>query len=195
MRYFEIFDVFNPRKEYIPDFNKIVTAYKNVLTIYDYYTGELTNRYIFDLEFSKAFFNKNGSMIIAETLNNNLVVIDSNTGNIISVVEQNVGFLLRHAFSQDGKMMATISLGNSSDHSINIWDLASGIPLEGFITKENCLDVVFGKNGVFILTSDKSSYALKQWKLKTIQELIKETQIRFQNSPLTAEERKKYYVF
>ena len=181
--------------QYIFNFNKIVTAYKNILTVYDYYTGEMTNRCTFDFEFLKAFFNKDGSIIIAETVNNKLMVIDSNTGDIISVVEQNVGFLTSHTFSQDGKKMATISLGNSSEHSVNIWDLASGIPLDGFVTKETCLDLAFGKDGVYILTSDKSYYTIKHWKLKSLQELVTETQNRFRNSPLTSEERKKYYVF
>ncbi len=82
----------------------------------------------------------------------------------------------------------------SGDKTIKIWDVDSRRcikTLEGQIS--GAISVAFSDDGKYIVSAS-SDETIKLWEFKPLQEIANETRERFKDVPLTAQERREYYI-
>lgn len=90
-------------------------------------------------------------------------------------------------FSNDGKYIAT----GHSGGAINVWYLNSTHNIYSKRGDNSIIRIAFGNNGIEYATSNG---LVRIWEFKPLQEIADETRERFKDVPLTAEERRKYYI-
>lgn len=137
---------------------------------------------------SLAFCN-NSKTIVSSSNDKALRIWDTETGSCIMVLNGHLDRVNHAAFSPDGRLIASAS----SDNTIRIWEVASGSCvhiLEGHTDDVTFVEFLDNER----LISASSDSTIRQWPFPPLQELIDQTRERFKDRPLTAEERKMYYL-
>lgn len=139
--------------------------------------------------FRSACFNSNGNRIVASSFQGNIYIIDVATGNTILKISGHTSPVNSSTFSSDDKYIVS----TSNDNTIKVWDATTGICLQTIKEYPGLIKyAVFSPNGRSIVST--SFEGIKIWDFPPIEDLIKETEERFKEYPLTPEERRKYYL-
>lgn len=83
---------------------------------------------------------------------------------------------------------------SSDSEQIRIWDINSARCIKTFEGhSESITSLLFTPDGEKLISSSFDG-TIKFWEFKPLQEIIDETRERFKDNPLTAQERREYYI-
>ena len=161
------------------------------ILFWDIRTGKEINSIIVDFYFAQAIsFHPNGKLIACASSNYLIHVLDVKTGKEYRKLEGHTGYVNSIAFSNDGNYI----LSSSDDKTIRIWDIESSKEIMQLMGHSNFVtDVSFNPQNDMI-ASVSNDESIRFWSFISLQELIDKTRERFEDNPLTSEERKKYFL-
>ena len=163
--------------------------YTDLIVIFDFNREEVVSTIQGESgEFITNSFSPDSKEFITVSNKNGAITIwDVKTGSVSKQLQDpdGIGFS-DAAYSTDGKMIASTRFG-----SILIWDVENGIILHTL--NDPASSVGFSKDGRCIVSSDDGG-TIRIWDYPPLQDLIDQTRERFKDRPLTAEERKMYYL-
>lgn len=134
-------------------------------------------------------FSNDGSLFAVKTMDCKIQIYKTATGKLFRTLIGHEEKITGFSFSPDNNYFVSSSI----DKSLRIWDIESSQCLQTIITTLAESYVTFDSTGKHIIqVSSNGSFMV--WKFPSLQELIDETYDRFKDTPLTPEERKKYYL-
>lgn len=175
---------------YSLDGKRIVTSRGTEICIFDAIAKTIVmkaNMWPDPIEFVRFVPNENQLIYASE---HSLFIFDIDTQKIIRELKGHVGDVFVANFSSDGKLLVT----GAYDNTIGLWSMSDGSLLHSFQGHTlGISNVAFTSDGKSIISSSFDG-TTRRWDYYSLQELIGQTNKRFENRPLTSEERKKYYL-
>ena len=177
--------------KYSPDGKRIVSSSKdNTIRIWNSKTGDALNvlkghtNYVYSVEYSP-----NGKYIVSASRDSTIRIWNSKTGDGLEVLKGHGHGVNSATYSPDGRFIVS----TSNDNTIRVWDANTGMELQ--VLSKYFLNVkyaAFSPDGktIFAYSYDE----IRIWGFPPFQDLLKQTCERFKDRPLTAEERKTYYL-
>ena len=137
-------------------------------------------------------YSPEGSRIVSGSSDETLILWDAKSGKPIGEpMRGHASRVTSVAFSPDGSRI----ISGSADETLILWDAKSGKPLgepmRGHI--RGVTSVAFSPDGSRIV-SGSEDMTLILWDVPTLKQMLKETEERFGDYPLTDEEKRKYYI-
>ena len=132
-------------------------------------------------------FSNNEEYILSASWDNSLRVWDIKNNTCVATLIGHKDDIHYANFSSDGKYV----ISSSYDNMIKIWDVESENCIQT-ISVESSNDIMFSPCGRYIYTSDENNSKL--WEFKSLQKLVDEAKDKIKHTPLTIEERQKYYI-
>ncbi len=175
-----------------PNGEQIVAAFPdNNVRIWDVKTGKLvhvlkghTN------EVESALFSPDGRHVVSCSWDHTVKIWDIETGSVIHTLTGHNDWVMSASYSPDGRYIVSASF----DKTIKIWDAESGKEVRTFKGHSEAVrHASFSPDGKHILSASDDR-TIRIWEFPPIQDLIDETRERFKDNPLTAEERRMYYL-
>jgi len=139
-----------------------------------------------------ASFNPNGTRIVSSSWDGTVRIWDTDTGQLINILTRHSGSVMSAIFSPSGKQILS-----ASEAEVIIWDADTGLPIQ---TMEGVYWAAFSANEKQIVSfgTKEPNESLNRdiiiYDFPPLQELIDQTRERFKDRPLTAEERRMYYL-
>ena len=137
-------------------------------------------------------FSPDGSRIVSGSADGTLILWDAESGKPIGEpMRKHIGYVASVAFSPDGSRIVS----GSWDKTLILWDAKSckpiGEPMKGH--SDYVYAVAFSPDGSQIV-SGSGDGTLILWEVLTLEQMLKETEERFGDYPLTDEEKRQYYI-
>lgn len=181
-----------------PDCRQIISgSYDGSIRIWDSLTGEPLDVIQFgqNVYISRALFSPDMRLIAFISGDNrfdtvNIWNIEKRMHECAPIRIRDVAFL-SVSFSPDGKYIVT----SSEDKTIRIWDSHWGCPIGSPLTGHSgdVNSARFNSKGNQIVSASDDE-TIRIWKFAPLDELIQKTRERFNDYPLTLEEKKRYYL-
>ena len=182
--------VINVSTIYSPDMGRIacVQSHSKRIVIYDSKT--LDTLMILDghlSEVNSLFYGSDGKTIVSYDNNATTKLWDSETGDCMLSVK---GYFI--AFSPNDKYCL---LRKEKDlNSFDIYNVEEGVCVHSIASQTDTIcGAAFSDDGSYVMTVH-SDGTIRKWDFPPLQDLIDQTRERFKDRPLTAEERKMYYL-
>ncbi|MBR3412067.1 MAG: WD40 repeat domain-containing protein [Bacteroidales bacterium] len=139
-------------------------------------------------------FSPDGSRIISGSSDKTLILWNAKSGKPIrGPMRGHISAVTSVAFSPDGIRMVS----GSSDGTLILWDVESGNPIDYPMKGHtgSVMAVAFSPDGSKIVSGADNSRTLILWDAPpTLEQMLKETEERFGNYPLTDEEKRRFYI-
>ena len=136
---------------------------------------------------NSAAFSPDGKRIVSASDDKTVRIWNAETGEEIHRFEGYSGNVTSAAFSPDGKLIVSAD----DDFTVRIFDVESGAVFQ----KSEWLSsraVSFSPDAKQLVSCNDKDVII--WEFEPLQELIDRTRKRFENRPLTQDEKKKYYL-
>lgn len=171
-----------------PDGKQIVTAsLDNTVRIWDVETGKEIRRFEKHTDqVNSAAFSSDGKFVVSASDDKTVRIWSIETGKEIHRFEGHSNRINFAAFSPDGKLVVSAD----DDCTVCIWDVESEAVFQKSDLSLNA--VSFSPDGKRLVSCDNEDVII--WEFEPLQELIDRTRRRFENRPLTQDEKKKYYL-
>lgn len=170
-----------------PDGTWIVSASAdNTVRIWDVETGKEIRRFERHTDpVNSAAFSPDGKFVVSASDDKTVRIWNIETGEEIHRFEEFRDEVRSAAFSPDGKLIVS-----EAYPTVRIFDIESGAVIQKLDLLETA--VSFSPDGKQLVSSDEEDVII--WEFEPLQELIDRTRRRFENRPLTQDEKKKYYL-
>ena len=178
-----------------PDGSRIVSGSYKTLILWDAKSCKSIGKPIMghtDRVFSVSVaFSPDGDRIVSGSLDHTLILWDAKSGKPIGEpMRGHTDMVTTVAFGPDGSRIVS----GSVDKTIILWDVKSGKLLETLKGHtDSVFSVAFSPDGSQIV-SGSADKTLILWDVPTLEQMMKETEERFGDYPLTDEEKRKYYI-
>lgn len=156
----------------------------NVVDLQTYRRKQLLEH---DGDITAVKIEEGGNIIASSSKDKTVRLWNAETGECMKMLshESSVSSV---SFSHNGKYIVT----TSEDQSVRIWNVSSGRCMLETHLQMPVQDAVFAENDRSVVAIETN--AIRIIDFPPLEELIKETRERFKDNPLTAEERRKYYL-
>lgn len=135
---------------------------------------------------NSAVFSPDGKRIVSASDDKTVRIWDAATGEEIFWFEGHKYEVISVAFSPDGKLVVSVD----GYYHVYIWDAESGAVFQKSELSWNA--VSFSPDAKLLVSCYDKDVII--WEFEPLQELIDRTRERFENRPLTQDEKKKYYL-
>lgn len=174
-----------------PDGKRVVLALQDkTVRIWDVDTGKVNIMKGHINAVCSATFSPDGKRIVSASLDETVRIWDAETGKELNTLKDHTQAVYSATFSPDCEHVVSAS----GDNTVCVWDAETGRKLgifEGHTGE--VYSAVFSPDGRRIVSASKDG-TIRIWDFPPLQELIDQTRERFKNRPLTAEERRQYYL-
>lgn len=163
----------------------------NSILIWDVKTKELIQclyghtKYVYS-----ACFSHDDKRILSCSMDNTIKIWDIKTGLPIISIIGDTRYIYSAAFSPNDKYIVSAVHG----HDVKVWDSNSGVLVKTLKGHEHQVSFATFNHSGDIIASCSEDKTILLWNFPPLQKLIRETREQFKDSPLTPEERKKYYL-
>lgn len=185
-------DQSNAAISFSPDGSKLaVISLDGFVEIWDMETYH--NIYTIDLETtgsSTIEFSPDGKMFATGSADEIIKLWNTEDGKLVSTLQGHKGSVNTVAFSPDGKYLVS----GSQDGTLKIWNVQSGKCIDSWQGHDGAVySVCFSPDGGLVVSGSEDS-DVTVWEFKPLQELMDGMRKRFENRPLTIEEKQTYYL-
>jgi WD40 repeat protein len=133
-------------------------------------------------------FSPDDKYIASASYDKTIRIWEASTLECKHVLKGHSNVVMSVSFSPDGKCIVSTSL----DDTIRVWDVLTGLCV--FVIDNKFQSASYFTTDGSHIVSNISDNRADIWEFLPIQNLIDQTRERFNNRPLTPEERKKYYL-
>lgn len=185
-------DQSNAAISFSPDGSKLaVISLDGFVEIWDMETYH--NIYTIDLETtgsSTIEFSPDSKMFATGSADEIIKLWNTEDGKLVSTLQGHKGSVNSVAFSPDGKYLVS----GSQDGTLKIWNVQSGKCIDSWQGHDGAVySVCFSPDGGLVVSGSEDS-DVTVWEFKPLQELMDGMRKRFENRPLTIEEKQTYYL-
>ncbi len=171
-----------------PDGKRVVSASAdNTVLIWDVETGKEIRRFERHTDqVNSAIFSLDGKFVVSASDDRTVRIWNAETGEEIHRFEESRAEVKFAALSPDGKLIVSAD----ADFTVRIFDIESGAVFQKSDLSWNA--VFFSPDAKQLVSCDNEDVII--WEFEPLQELMDRTRRRFENRPLTQDEKKKYYL-
>ena len=171
-----------------PDGKQIALTFDgNTVSLCSIETGKVIRKFEGHTDrVNSAVFSPDGKRIVSASDDKTVRIWDAATGEEIFWFEGHKYEVTSVAFSPDGKLVVSVD----GYYHVYIWDAESGAVFQKSELSWNA--VSFSPDAKLLVSCYDKDVII--WEFEPLQELIDRTRERFENRPLTQDEKKKYYL-
>ena len=171
-----------------PDGKQIALTFDgNTVSLCSIETGKVIRKFEGHTDrVNSAVFSPDGKRIVSASDDKTVRIWDAATGEEIFWFEGHKYEVTSVAFSPDGKLVVSVD----GYYHVYIWDAESGAVFQKSELSWNA--VAFSPDAKLLVSCYDKDVII--WEFEPLQELIDRTRERFENRPLTQDEKKKYYL-
>ena len=171
-----------------PDGKQIALTFDgNTVSLCSIETGKVIRKFEGHTDrVNSAVFSPDGKRIVSASDDKTVRIWDAATGEEIFWFEGHIYVVTSVAFSPDGKLVVSVD----RYYHVYIWDAESGAVFQKSELSWNA--VSFSPDAKLLVSCYDKDVII--WEFEPLQELIDRTRERFENRPLTQDEKKKYYL-
>lgn len=171
-----------------PDGKQIALTFDgNTVSLCSIETGKVIRKFEGHTDrVNSAVFSPDGKRIVSASDDKTVRIWDAATGEEIFWFEGHKYEVISVAFSPDGKLVVSVD----GYYHVYIWDAESGAVFQKSELSWNA--VSFSPDAKLLVSCYDKDVII--WEFEPLQELIDRTRERFENRPLTQDEKKKYYL-
>ena len=132
-----------------------------------------------------------GKILATVSADKNIKTWDVQTGERLNTLSGHSACINSVNFNYDGSLLASAS----DDGTIRVWDVKTGTNIEIIKAHYGAVGTVcFSPDGTMLASGGIYDFAVRVWDYPSLQELIDNYRERYKNSPLTLNEKTKYYL-
>ena len=184
---------------FTPDGKKLVSASDNgTISIWDVRSGNCYNTLVGHTDaVNFVDVSTDGKHILSASKDHTIRLWNTNTGECSHFIGKHGGTVWKARFSPDGKRIVSVEAEPDGTENIKVWDIESSHCIyridEPFWHDLGLrfIEVMFNSKSDMLIGANRY---IKTWPIPPLQELIDQTRERFKDRPLTAEERRMYYL-